>query len=75
MLDNNNLEDNLIISPSGRVFFKVVERPEKYFSLEKYIVCYDEEEGAEYTVRQKPDPAGRYKTVEMAINEGRRLLE
>ena len=72
--DESSNTNREVFSTDGKSFFKVIQHSEKSFSLEKYIVCYDEEEEVEYTIRQTPDPASLYGTVEIASNEAKRIL-
>ena len=75
-MSNNGINptNREVFSTDMKSFFKIIQHSEKSFSLEKYIVCYDEEEEVEYTVRQQPDPAGRYETAVIASGEAKRIL-
>lgn len=58
----------------NKTFIEILEEAEGVFSLRKFINRYDVEEEVEYTIRQKPDPSGKYGDLKTAKKEARRLL-
>lgn len=63
-----------ITSANGKRSIAIVKAEEGSFSLQQFILKYDEEEDCYYEIRQLPDPSGKYGDLDLALKEAERLL-
>ena len=63
-----------IFSSDKKSFVEVHLSPSGYYFLERYKICYDEEEKVYYVVKELPNPSGMYDTQISAEKDAERLL-
>ena len=64
-----------IVSSNGRLTINIVKFDEGIYGMQKFVTSYDSEEDHEYTVRQLPDPGGKYSRVVHAEIEAKRIID
>ena len=71
-----NMDSVQVLSSNcGRFKIELLRDLDGFYSLQKIIRKYDDEEEKYYEVKELPNPSGKYQDPDVAIAEAKRILQ